>query len=553
MKYFIYVRRSSDREDRQTLSIDAQSRDMKELATRDSLNVIDVFSESHSAYKPGRPAFEEMLERIELGQAQGIITWQASRLARNALDGGRIIHLMDQKKLLEVRTKDKLFTNSGNDKFFLQIEFGMAKKSSDDTSDYMKRDAKSKLLKGEWPGMAPVGYVNVDKDGKIAGKFFDLKKQNLLGELDRELNRVEVDPVVGPLLRKFFDFYLSDQRTLAESVAFINALGVKSHRLKGNFSKSMVDRILRNPFFAGMLRYEGELYEGKHEPLIALEEFEEVQRRLSERKRPKNVTHEFVYRGLIKCSECGCSIVGVRKENKNGNDPYEYYTCSKRRGPCNQQPLKPQKIHVQVEEKLKDIHIDVRVWELCKKLLRIYYADRADKAQDIQKSLQINLNDVEKKLDRLLDLHISGGLNKDEYVSKKTTLLQERGKMQSQIEHATYTNDEARSQTESFFGLAHAAYKKFSTGTADEKKWVVQQIGWKLALGDGTLQWEYKKPFDMLVKQQKGFVSVGNSIRGQAKTKIGLAHAEVDFWRTGRDSNHSGRPVCLLANFSKDV
>jgi len=85
MKYFIYVRRSCEREDRQTLSIDAQLRTLNELAKREELEIVDTIVESQSAYKPGRPEFNKVLERIELGQAQGLLVYQPSRLARNAV------------------------------------------------------------------------------------------------------------------------------------------------------------------------------------------------------------------------------------------------------------------------------------------------------------------------------------------------------------------------------------------------------------------------------------------------------------------------------------
>ena len=275
-------RRSQDREDSQTLSLYAQLRDVRELVARENLDVIDTITESQSAYKTGRKHFDFMLERIEMGQADAIITWQANRLARNSLDGGRLIYMMDQKKLKEIRTMTKTFSNSGNDKFFLQIEFGMAKKSSDDTSDYMKRDARSKLLKGEWVGMAPVGYLNIDAQGKIAGKYFDLEKQKMLGEIGRPLRRVEKDPIISPFMRQFFDYFLSDYRTLKEMAEFINKLGVRSPRYRGKFTISMVDKILKNPFYAGQLRYENELFPAVHEPIISLREFEEIQNQIAD-------------------------------------------------------------------------------------------------------------------------------------------------------------------------------------------------------------------------------------------------------------------------------
>lgn len=102
MKYFIYCRKSSEAEDRQVLSLPAQQKELLELSQEQNLQVIGVYSESGSAHKIGRPKFNEMLKRIEKGEANGIIVWDESRLARNSLDGGKIIYMMDLGQIVEI-------------------------------------------------------------------------------------------------------------------------------------------------------------------------------------------------------------------------------------------------------------------------------------------------------------------------------------------------------------------------------------------------------------------------------------------------------------------
>src|SRR6185437_9896105 len=94
-KFFIYARKSTDDADRQLRSIEDQLAETRELAAKHNLDVVDVLLEKQSAKKPGRPIFNQMLERIEKGEASGIIAWHPDRLARNMLDGGRIIHMVD--------------------------------------------------------------------------------------------------------------------------------------------------------------------------------------------------------------------------------------------------------------------------------------------------------------------------------------------------------------------------------------------------------------------------------------------------------------------------
>jgi site-specific DNA recombinase len=84
--YFIYARKSTDIEDKQVRSIDAQLAELREFATREGLTVIAELIEKQFAKKPGRPIFNEMVSRIEAGEASGILAWHPDRLARNSMD-----------------------------------------------------------------------------------------------------------------------------------------------------------------------------------------------------------------------------------------------------------------------------------------------------------------------------------------------------------------------------------------------------------------------------------------------------------------------------------
>ena len=84
--YFLYARKSTDVEDKQVRSIDDQLAVLRALAKEENINIVQEFIEKQSAKKPGRSVFNEMLDRIEKGEAQGIICWKLDRLARNPVD-----------------------------------------------------------------------------------------------------------------------------------------------------------------------------------------------------------------------------------------------------------------------------------------------------------------------------------------------------------------------------------------------------------------------------------------------------------------------------------
>src|SRR5579872_2547457 len=102
-RYFLYARKSTESEDRQVRSIGDQLAELRDLALKEGLEIVDVLTESQSAKTPGRPIFTAMLQRIEKGEASGILAWHPDRLARNSLDGGRLIWLVDTGHIHDLR------------------------------------------------------------------------------------------------------------------------------------------------------------------------------------------------------------------------------------------------------------------------------------------------------------------------------------------------------------------------------------------------------------------------------------------------------------------
>lgn len=103
MKYIAYCRKSTDEKDRQILSIEAQIAELTEFAKREGLEILEFITEAKTAKSPGREQFEKVLKLIEKGQTQGILSWYPDRLARNSIDGGKIIYLLDTGKLLDLK------------------------------------------------------------------------------------------------------------------------------------------------------------------------------------------------------------------------------------------------------------------------------------------------------------------------------------------------------------------------------------------------------------------------------------------------------------------
>lgn len=164
MKYIAYSRKSTDESDRQILSIESQISELKEFASRQNLEILDFVTEARTAKSPGRPHFNDVLKRIENGEAQGIISWHPDRLARNSIDGGKIIYLLDTGKLIDLKFPSFWFENSPQGKFVLNIAFGQSKYYVDNLSENVKRGQRTLLKKGVLPSRPRKGYIYNDRE-----------------------------------------------------------------------------------------------------------------------------------------------------------------------------------------------------------------------------------------------------------------------------------------------------------------------------------------------------------------------------------------------------
>ena len=385
-------------------------------------------------------------------------------------------------------------------------EFGMAKKFVDDLSDNTKRGIRATLAEGRWPGWAPLGYLNIDENGKIAGRGYDLVKQRLLEELNRPLQRIEIDPIAGPLVKRFFQEHSTGKHSLRSICQEADSWGLKGKTGK-KIGQSEAHRILTNPFFYGVMVIKDQEYEGKYESLISKQLFDQVQEVLSDRSKPIETRWTHAYKTLIKCASCGCAITATTKvkhyKRTNRTASYTYYHCTKRRGVCDQPWVTEEVLEAQIAEKIKAIVIDDEVWQLCKELLKRNYGEQVETQVKLKEQWQQEFNRAERKLKNLLDLRINEEIGEEEYSTKKKELMDEKISLKERLSDGDLATTNWLELAEGFFKSAHLAYSEFKDGDPEKKRDIVRSLGWNLLLDHGKLHWDYKKPFDILIEGHK--------------------------------------------------
>ncbi len=488
----IYARKSTESEDRQVLSIQSQIHELKELCGRQSLPVKEVFTESKSAKLPGRPVFDELFKRTQRREFDAIVCWKLDRLARNPIDGGALIWALDQGQLEKIITPTSTYSNSGSDKFLMQLEFGMAKKYVDDLSDNVKRGMRAKLSTGWMPHLAPFGYKN-DKAEKIIVK----------------------DPERFHLVRRMWDLMLTGNYTPTEIADIASkSWGLKS---RGNrkspgrcLSRSSVYALFTNPFYYGLIVRSGEKVQGKHPPMITKSEFDRVQRILGRTDRPRPHRHTFTYRGLLKCGHCGASITAEVKTKKLKSSPgygrYTYYHCSRHKAgiECHEPPISERELERQVSSFLNSISIPKEHASWALRMIDVLEEGEREKDRAAIESMEKRLGTIRRDLSTLLDLRLQGTVNDEQYKEKESALESEQAELQERLDKIS--NTQISPYMHRLVNLAFGASTTFNNGDPDVKRTVLRVVGSNRTLSSRKLNIQAQKPLSMLAARSVGEV-----------------------------------------------
>lgn len=390
IKYCLYARKSSESEERQVLSIDSQIKEMLQIAEREKLNIVEMRRESHSAKDTGqRPVYNELIADIRLGKFNGILTWAPDRLSRNAGDLGVLVDLMDQKLLTEIRTHGQVFTDSPNEKFLLMILGSQAKLENDNRGINVIRGLKTRVEMGLWPGMAPLGYLNQNRQDKKCQIIIDQARAPVIKQM---FERVAYQKESGRTIYNWLKFELN-----------FRTRGDKHLALSG------VYRALTNSIYYGMYEYplkSGRWYQGKHKPIITQDLFDQVQTQL-QRDQVVKGNHEFTFTKLITCGKCGSGITAEEKYKhlKDGTTKkYIYYGCTRGRDRnckntyIQEGELIEQLLGILDQVDINELGIQCKLEEEIKRFNRFQHVLMGTKAEDVPKETEVNIRKYAKYL-----------------------------------------------------------------------------------------------------------------------------------------------------------
>ncbi|WP_286821734.1 recombinase family protein [Mitsuokella sp. UBA4253] len=300
-----------------------------------SIKDYEVFENAgYSGKNTDRPAFQEMMERIERGEFSHVLVWKIDRISRNLLDFATMYARCKKLGVTFVSKNEQFDTSTAMGEAMLKIILVFAELERNMTSERVASTMNARAAEGKWNGgRVPFAYA-----------------------YDRETDSFSIRDDEAKVALELKDTYLRTH-SLTYTARLLNGTGKRTRRGYA-WTPATVAIILRSPFYRGTYRYnyrdesdvtfsfkaqnEWILCAKHHPPLFSEADCRQVDYWLDKNRRHHGKAthvqrkHVHIFAGLIQCGVCGSNYaVSVDRARASGYQP-SMYNCGGRRqkGTC---------------------------------------------------------------------------------------------------------------------------------------------------------------------------------------------------------------------------
>jgi site-specific DNA recombinase len=454
--YYAYIRVSTTKQGELGSSLQEQRSAIEAYAQRHGLTIGEWIEEMETAAKVGRRLFNKMLVNLERGCAAGLIIHKIDRSARNLKDWARLGDLIDQGVQVHF-AHEAIDLASRGGRLSADIQAVVAADFIRNHRQEVRKGIYGRIKQGIYPLPAPRGYLDC---GKGRPK--------------------EIDPDVGPLVQQAFDLYASGGHTLQTLRKEMERRGLRSRNGRP-LSLEAMSCLLRNPFYCGLIRVKRteETFEGVHLPLVSKATFDRVQAVLSGRVYARPNRHAHIFRRLIRCAECGYSLIG---ETRKGHVYYRCHSLS-----CRGTSLRETDIDKSIRTHLGQLRLPEPARSVLLAEAQNLGTQEARLRREWFGGLKRDLGKCDDRLVRLTDAFLDDHLDKETFEARKGALLAERRSISLALEgpgpHETFADRVVK-----YLGRAETAKSLYEAGSGDEKRDTVKSITSDLRARGKSLQ-----------------------------------------------------------------
>ncbi len=484
-RYFSYIRVSTQRQGQFGTSLAEQKSAIERYAQKFDLSVVRHFEERETAAKLGRPIFFEMLKALRQGRAEGVIIHKIDRSARNLKDWADLGSLIDSG--VEVHfASESLDLNSRGGRLSADIQAVVASDYIRNLREETKKGIYGRLKQGLYPFPAVLGYLNT---GKGQPK--------------------KIDKIKAPLINQAFELYSSGNWGLVALADELYERGLRNKRGK-KVTLNGLSTILHNPFYIGLIRIEktGEMFAGKHKPLIPKALFDEVQTVFESKNLRKTERHFFVFRRQVNCAKCRNLYIA---EKRKGN---VYYRCHTRN--CTRGTIREELLENEVVKTTSKLQLDKFEYDYFKQQsLKESQNSEAEFEVDYRR-LQLLQEQIKDRLSKLADAYVDDVFDKETYVKKKNELLMEEQAIKEKVSNLRANFGEAFKRLVAFLELVNSAHLSYKWGTPEEKRELVKNVFSNCEINEKNVSVKPYYEFELMAERPR-FTS-GSPKREAART-----------------------------------
>lgn len=486
----VILSRVSSRDQEEGYSLEVQTDRLEKYCERKGLYILKRFKLVESSTKGDRKDFMEIIKFIKQQKEPiAFIADKVDRIQRSQKETPILDELIRKGKLeLHFNSEGYVIHQESSAHELMMWGMGVviAKCHTDLLSENVKKSLKQKIeVHGEWYGPAPLGYLN---------------KRD-----ERGRGLIVIDPLRGSTITKIFEEYATGAYTLSEMATKAKNWGLRSK--DGHYvNKSVLYRMVQNPFYYGEMRVKGELWPHCHNPLTTREIFKACEAvRMGWDKKPfKYRGKDFLFRGILKCGVTGNMITSDTKTKKYPSGKVSEWTYLLAWDPEN--PKK--KIWVREDEVIKQLEdilkgLKIRDPKILKEVLEYLLSCNEGKKHDFNRevgALKQEHTSIQNKLDSLIDLVADGILTREEFLHKKHKLKERQHELTDLIGSYDKVDDKFSKKLVELINIASDAYDTFNGSTINEKRELLNFMFSNLELKGCKLGYTLAFPFSELEK-----------------------------------------------------
>lgn len=456
-KALIYCRVSTDEQAEKGYSLEAQEKLCRSFAEGNGYNITGVYrDEGRSGTSLDRPAIKELLSNCQGDNSiNAVIVQETDRLARNTKDHLTIKALLQKTDVKLISVAQPMLDDSPEGNMIDTILASVNQFQSDINSRKTKKGLQEKFDEGWWPGLAPLGYLNV-ADGQSSNE----RKARKI---------VKKDPERWYLIKEGFEMYLTGKYSADHINDILYQKGLRSRTGKKIPHSIIVSKILKNPFYTGLMRWNRQEKMGNHTPMISQSQHNHILQIIASHNNYacRRRKHSFLLRGFIFCNQCGQRYTAERHSEKNK----EYYHCaSSRKHSSKGQNIEVSLLEKEIEEQFKKIQFSADFIELVlKRLGELYHQQQEVITQQSQalynkkKAIELKRNKVEEKL-------LSGVLSDDDFVRLRDDFRSRLDSVQNRIDELNCQREYEIDVIQEVVKLTRNVYKTYKTAPYELKR-----------------------------------------------------------------------------------